>query len=73
MNPTPTEMLALYMQAESDILTNGLSTAFEGQVLTMANLDAVRKGRKEWEARVAAEQRGTGPSFPHSLASMNTR
>ena len=71
---TATDMRDLYLQAEQDILRHGQSTAFAGRTLTTADLPSIRAGRKEWEARAAAESRPAGaPSFPHSLASMSTR
>lgn len=71
---TATDMLALYVAAESDILTNGSSSAFGDQALTMANLAEVRAGRREWEKRVAAESLSPGsPSLAHSLANLTTR
>lgn len=54
---TATDMLAKYLQAEADLLDHGQSSAFQGRMLSMADLDQIREGRAEWEGRVAAEQR----------------
>lgn len=64
-----TEMLAKYMAAEADILlgkTVSFSTASGPRTLGYENLADIRKGRIEWERRVAAERsgrRGSGLSF----------
>ena len=52
---TATDMLAQYLAAESAILT-GQEFTFEGRRLTRADLEAVRKGRMEWERKVVAEK-----------------
>ncbi|UGQ45088.1 hypothetical protein [Massilia endophytica] len=59
-----TDMLAKYMQAELAIL-EGKEVQFENRKLRMEDLDSVRAGRKEWEAKVAAERaRAAGrPTF----------
>jgi hypothetical protein len=54
---TPAEMVAIYLQAEADILAHGQSSAFQGRALTTADLPEVRKGRQEWEERAAAQAR----------------
>lgn len=56
---TATDMLAAYMAAEAAILT-GKTVAFQGRTLSHENLQEIRKGRQEWERRVAAEQAGAG-------------
>jgi hypothetical protein len=56
---TATDMRDVYLQAEQDILQHGQSSALSGSVgrmLTMADLESVRKGRMEWERRAAAEE-----------------
>ena len=50
-----TDMRDAYLAAELDILQHGKSSAFEGRVLTMADLPEIRAGRQEWERRAAAE------------------
>lgn len=47
-------MLAAYLDAEAKILT-GQSVSFNGRTLTRADLDEIKKGRREWERKVAAE------------------
>ena len=54
---TAADMVALYTQAEADILAHGQSSAIEGRSLTTADLAEVRAGRLEWEQRAAAEGR----------------
>jgi hypothetical protein len=70
---TPSEMLALYLQAEADLLQYGQSSAFDGRMLTMADLDAIRKGRREWEQKVASEEGAPEIGMPHSLANLVKR
>lgn len=55
---TATDMLAAYLAAETNLLL-GKEVSFAGRRQTMEDLPEIRKGRQEWEARVAAEQRGT--------------
>ncbi len=54
---TATDMLALYLAAESDILTNGFSTRFGDRWRTMADLPQIRDGRREWQSVVDSETR----------------
>jgi hypothetical protein len=57
---TAQSMLAQYLEAEAAVLS-GKSIAFNGRTLTNENLSEIRKGRKEWESRVASESgRGCG-------------
>ena len=51
---TATDMLAAYLAAESAIL-QGQSITFQGRTLTRADLETIRRGRKEWEQRALAE------------------
>ncbi|NTV09558.1 MAG: hypothetical protein HGA47_02175 [Zoogloea sp.] len=53
---TSTDMLAAYLKAETDLLL-GKETRFGDRLLRMEDLAEIRKGRQEWEARVAAEAR----------------
>jgi hypothetical protein len=50
-----TDMLALYLAAEQDILQHGKTTRLGDQEKTVSDLPQIRQGRKEWERRVAAE------------------
>jgi len=59
---TATDMLAKYLAAESDLLT-GKTVQFNGRTLTHENLQEIRKGRMEWERRVASESGASGPTF----------
>lgn len=51
---TATDMLAKYMTAESAVL-EGKDVSFGDRRLSMVDLPQIIAGRKEWEARVAAE------------------
>lgn len=53
---TSAQMLAKYLDAELAILA-GKTISFQGRSMGMENLEEIRKGRQEWEARVAQEQR----------------
>ncbi|MDP3322650.1 MAG: hypothetical protein Q8S71_03785 [Hydrogenophaga sp.] len=50
-----TDMLDKYIAAEQAIL-EGKSISFSGRTLSFENLQEIRAGRKEWEARVKSEQ-----------------
>lgn len=52
---TATDMLARYTEAEQAILL-GQSVVWQGRSLTYADLEKIQNGRREWEARVQAEQ-----------------
>jgi len=49
-----TDMLAAYLAAEAAVLT-GKTVQFNGRTVSSENLLEIRKGRAEWERRVAAE------------------
>ena len=49
-------MLQSYINAETAIL-DGQTVRFGERMLTRANLLEVQQGRREWERKVAAEQR----------------
>lgn len=51
---TATDMLAAYLAAEAAVL-QGKEVTFDGRTYRSEDLDAIRAGRKEWEAKVAAE------------------
>lgn len=53
---TATEMLSKYLEAEKAIL-DGKTISFQGRTMGMEDLDKIREGRREWEQRVAQEQR----------------
>ena len=53
-------MIQRYRDAEMAVL-DGKSVTFNGQQMTMENLSEIRRGRQEWERRLAAlitRQRG---------------
>lgn len=57
---TATQMLSNYLAAEAAVL-EGKTISFQGRTMGMEDLDKITAGRKEWEQRVAAEQRtGSG-------------
>lgn len=59
------DMVRRYLQAERDVL-DGKSTTFAGRVITMVDLPDIRKGRQEWERRLALEEaalRGRRPGY----------
>lgn len=58
---TATDMVAAYIAAEMALL-DGKTVEFQGRRLTMEDLDRIRQGRQEWEARAAAEAPGAGRS-----------
>jgi len=53
-----TDMLDKYLAAEQAIL-EGKSVSFGGRTLSHENLQEIRAGRQEWEAKVKAEQTPT--------------
>ena len=54
---TSAQMLAKYLEAEQAVLA-GKTITFQGRSMGMENLQEIRAGRREWEARVAQENRG---------------
>ena len=72
-----TDMLASYMAAEAAVLT-GKTVSFNGRTHTTEDLAEIRKGRKEWEARVNAEATGSSArstigGLGYSVASFGER
>ncbi|ELV7528734.1 hypothetical protein QMU90_002613 [Edwardsiella ictaluri] len=58
-------MIALYLQAERDVLA-GKQVTFQGRTVTSENLSEIRKGRMEWEER---RMNAVNPRrLPYSLA-----
>ena len=53
---TAATMVAEYMKAELAILA-GKTITFQGRSMSMENLQEIRAGRLEWEARVAKQSR----------------
>lgn len=58
---TATDMVAFYTAAEAKVL-KGQTIRHGDRQLTLANLQEIRDGRREWEARVARES-GSGGGF----------
>jgi len=54
MTQSAAAMLALYIQAEKDVL-EGKTTTMNGRTLSMEDLGEIREGRREWERRVQQE------------------
>ena len=52
------EMLAAYKEAEKAVLLSK-SYTIKGRTLTRENLADIRRGRREWERKVAALQSGS--------------
>ena len=48
---TATEMLALYIQAEKDVL-EGKTVQMDGRTMTLEDLSEIRSGRREWERKL---------------------
>lgn len=66
------DMLARYLAAEEALL-RGKEVAFGDRKLRREDLPEVRAGRREWESRVAAEQRSAAgaPSITLRQARMD--
>lgn len=52
---TATDMLAKYIAAEQAVL-EGKDVSFGDRRLSMANLNEIQAGRREWERKVSEEQ-----------------
>jgi len=53
---TAATMVSEYMKAERAVLA-GKTISFQGRSMGMENLEEIRAGRREWEARAAQESR----------------
>lgn len=53
---TAASMLSEYLKAEQAVLA-GKTITFQGRSMGMENLQEIRAGRREWEARIAQERR----------------
>ena len=62
------EMVSRYLKAETDLLA-GKNVMFGNRLLQRENLSEIRKGRQEWETKLANCLRG-GRSGP-ALATFN--
>lgn len=56
------EMIDLYVDAEKKVL-KGQSVVMDGKTLTRADLESIRRGRKDWERRL-----NTSGKRKHALA-----
>ena len=62
------DMVDLYVAAEKAVL-KGQSYTINNRSLDRADLEEIRKGRKEWEQKLAAEQsKDSGGNSRYSLA-----
>ena len=66
-----TDMLTAYQKAEKEVL-QGRSISFNGRTVTFEDLAEIRKGRAEWERRVASEKSRHG-GLGYSVATFNGR
>lgn len=67
---TATDMLSAYTAAEVAVL-KGQTYEMAGRRLTMADLESIRVGRREWETRVRDEQaaaRGSSGGLRYRVA-----
>lgn len=63
------DMIDLYTKAEKAVLS-GQSYSISGRSLTRADIAQIRKGRHEWEQKLAShDMRSRGGTNNHSLAS----
>lgn len=62
-NLTPQQMVALYLQAEADLVANGKEMQFNGRRWLMAELPQLQAGRLYWERRAAAQSRAGRPGY----------
>jgi len=62
------DMLTRYLAAEKDLLA-GKNVMFGNRLLQRENLGEIRKGRQEWEQKLATLRRGG--RHTHSLATFN--
>lgn len=69
---TATDMLAAYLAAELALL-EGKETRLGDRLLKYEDLAEIRKGRMEWERRVADEQAAANraPSWNYKLADLS--
>jgi len=62
-NLTPQQMVALYMQAEADLVAGGKDVTLNGRRFVYAELNQIRDGLLYWERRVAAQARAGRPGY----------
>lgn len=66
------DMRDLYIAAEAAVL-KGQSYRLGERMLTLADLEQIRAGRREWEGRVAAENAAAGSCGPAGVSFANFR
>ncbi|WP_351123363.1 hypothetical protein [Shewanella sp. T24-MNA-CIBAN-0130] len=59
---TATDMVALYIEAEKEVLA-GKSVTVNGKMMTSEDLDAIRKGRIEWQRTLSMYTRPRGTTL----------
>jgi hypothetical protein len=69
---TATEMRDLYIAAETAVL-KGQSYRMGERMLTLADLEQIRAGRREWEGRAAVEAAAGAASGPVGISYANFR
>lgn len=67
MTQSAAEMVAIYIQAEKDVL-EGKTTVMNGRTFTMENLNEIRDGRVEWERRLQQQTAAAGGKRKRSPA-----
>ena len=70
MTQSAAEMVAIYIQAEKDVL-EGKTTVMNGRTFTMENLNEIRDGRVEWERRLQQQTATAGGRRKRSPALAN--
>lgn len=69
---TATDMRDLYIAAETAVL-KGQSYRMGERMLTLADLEQIRAGRREWEGRAAVEAAAGSASGPVGISYANFR
>jgi hypothetical protein len=59
---TATDMVALYIEAEKDVLA-GKSVSINGKMMSTEDLEQIRKGRIEWQRTLSMYTRPRGTTL----------
>ncbi|MEH6464690.1 MAG: hypothetical protein V7771_12370 [Shewanella psychromarinicola] len=59
---TATDMVALYIEAEKDVLA-GKSVSINGKMMSTEDLEQIRKGRMEWQRTLSMYTRPRGTTL----------
>jgi hypothetical protein len=59
---TATDMVALYIEAEKDVLA-GKSVSINGKTMSTEDLEQIRKGRMEWQRTLSMYTRPRGTTL----------